>query len=125
MQLLRLSRFLAFVYGSDSVDERAYRLIKKVALDTCYGWHREAFLTLMEYNDKGIELDEVMNKAHIEKTQTHRCLNDLLSLGAANRRKMTERQRRLTGHDTKGNIPYLWTLSDRAKKAVAQAKLKA
>lgn len=123
MQLLRLSRFLAFVYGSPSVDERSYNLIKKVALDTCYGWHRETFLTLLEHNDKGIELDEVMNHAHIEKTQTHRCLNDLLSLGAAHRRKMNDKQRKLRGHFNRGNIPYLWSLSDRAKKAVSQAKL--
>lgn len=125
MQLLRLSRFLAFVYGKSSVDDQCYRLVKKVALDTCYGWHRDAFLVLMEHDKKGIEFDQIVNLAKIEKTQAHRCLNDLLSLGAANRRRMSDLQRRKLGLYNKGNIPYLWSLSDRAKKSITQAKLKA
>lgn len=123
MQLSRLLKFIAFVYGKPTVDDQCYRLIKKVALDTCYGWHRDAFLTLIEAKKVGIEADEIMNLAAMEKTQAHRCLNDLLSLGAAYRKKMTEKQRRQSGHYGKGNIPYLWTLSDKAKRAVTLAKL--
>jgi hypothetical protein len=123
MQLLRLSRFLAFVYNKPAVDDQCYRLVKKVAMDTCYGWHRDAFLTLMQHTKGGIELDDIINKAQIEKTQAHRCMNDLLNLGAAHRKKMNEKQRRKTGHDGKGNIPYLWTLSEQAQRAVTLAKL--
>lgn len=123
MQLLRLSRFLAFVYGKKTVDDQCYKLVKKVAMDTCYGWHRDAFLSLMNAGKEGVEVDEIINKAQIEKTQAHRCVNDLLGLGAAYRVRMTPKQRDKYGRTGKGNTPYLWKLSDRARKAVAQAKL--
>ena len=124
MQLLRLSRFLAFVYNKSEVDDQCYKLITKVAMDTCYSWHREAFLTLMQYAGKeGMLFDDVMNKAKLEKTQTHRCLLDLMNLGGAERVRMSEKRRKKEGLWGKGNVPYVWKLSADAQRAVQLARL--
>ena len=116
MQLLRLGQYLAFVYGKDKVDDRCYRLVKKVALDTCDSWHRDCFIALME-NPSGLEADEISLEGGIEKTQTHRCLSDLRDLGAIVRK-------RVKASGNRGQRPFIWRLSRDAKQAVAMSKLR-
>lgn len=121
--LQRLCEMLAFVYNKPVVDDDCYRLVKKVALDTCCGWHRDAFLTLMK-NPRDLGMQEITDLGRFDnKTQTFRSLNDLKNLGAVTCRQMNNIERRRTGHMGKGNIPLVWRLSPEAKKAISQAKL--
>lgn len=47
-QLTKLALALAFVYGKGHVDEEVWRVVRRVAADTAYGFHLDIISTLVE-----------------------------------------------------------------------------
>lgn len=122
-QLIRLIRFVSFVYGESTVSNKAYRLIQKVAMDTCYSFHQDVFREVAKF-PKGTTKTDIANKAKMSPSKVERCLFDLFEIDAVTRSK------ELDGDGKKKDIPnkkgaqsYLWRLSPTMKKAFAEAKL--
>ena len=45
-QLIKMSQCMAMIQGKKTVDRSCYSLICRVAMDTCYGWHRDVILAI-------------------------------------------------------------------------------
>jgi ribosomal protein L37AE/L43A len=87
-QLIKLAQCLAIVYGSKVVDKKAYALIEKVAFDTARGWSLDIMRVIMMFNPKPTFADIIELKAKIPKTTCHRRLENLVAIGAVNRKRL-------------------------------------
>jgi hypothetical protein len=119
-QLVRLSRFLAVVFGESVVSNKSYRLVQKVALDTCYSWHQDVFLQVSKHKYGATRLD-IAHKAKMAPSTTDRCLFDLLEIGAVIREKELVNGKKLD--KTMGAEAYKWKLSPPMRKAYTESRL--
>jgi hypothetical protein len=81
-QLIKLGQAVAFVLDKDVVDEECYRVMQRVGLDTCYGWHRDIIMEVAKSGKKGALKEDIVQGAVVSNSTTHRCLEDLFELGA-------------------------------------------
>lgn len=130
-QLIKLGQAVAFVLDKSQIDEECYRIIQRVGLDTCYGWHRDIIMTVAKYGKTGVLRDEVMRDAVVAGSTTHRCLEDLFELGAVTYKseadvKFDNGVRRRPGQPAKRwyLTPFMHDLFERAKiDAVMKKKI--
>lgn len=113
-QLIKLGQCIAFTLDRPEVDEECYALVQRVAMDTCYGWHRDVILAIYG-KDGGVYQKDVYQEARIGMSTGSRCLNDLYELGAID---YTEEE---TGR--RGKQPKLWTLSAQMQNLFDIAKI--
>ena len=81
-QLLKLCQCVGFTLGLKETDDECYRLVKRVAFDTCYGWHRDIIITLSNGPRRGMSTEKISLAAVMSNSTTNRCIEDLYELGA-------------------------------------------
>ncbi len=74
-----------------SIGDEEYRIVQRVALDTCVGWNLDTLLKLVEFD--GMTADEISERADIPKSTLFSRLSDLCMLGVLEREKV-DRSRR-------------------------------
>jgi hypothetical protein len=116
-QLIKFAQALAFTYGKSEIDEEVYRLVKRVGLDTCYGWHRDVLLAIAHAGDKGILHQEICAHAIIGSSTCRRCIDDLFELGAI------EFKDDKGPSSVKGRKPQRWFLTPAMKHLVSLAEI--
>lgn len=86
-QLLRLARFLCVVFNTETVDDKIYRIVEQIALDTCYGWHLDLIKVFIDNRDNTLTADEIADKAIISRSSLGRRLDDLMELHVVKKTK--------------------------------------
>ncbi len=79
-QLGKLGKILQWMSGGTHVDDETYRIIERVAWDTCYGFHLEIIECLMIMGGTGTKMD-VVDGADIPYRTLVRRFDDLTVLG--------------------------------------------
>jgi hypothetical protein len=113
-QLIKLGQAIAFTLDKEEIDEECYRLMQRVGMDSCYGWHRDALVPIC-VSDEPMRTEEISRNAIMARTTAFRCLEDLLELGAVTF------DLEQTGQ--KGKPSHLWYPTDLTKKLWDQAKI--
>lgn len=123
-QLIRLVRFVSFVYGEKTVSNKSYRLVQKVAMDTCYSFHQDVFRGVAKYPD-GVTKTELANEAKMSPAKVERCLFDLFEIDAVCREKDLTSNGKKPPKQSKelGPQSYLWKLSPSMRRAYTEARL--
>jgi len=115
-QLVKLSQCIAITLGKKVLDKSIYSLVAKVAMDSCYGWHRDVLLTLVANPDKELNRLTIAELTGTSPTTAKRVLDDLIELKAITYRTNQE--------DTKKGQPTrLWAISDEIKTLIDMARL--
>lgn len=91
-QLLKLSIALCIVFGISAPDDRVYRIVRKVALDTSISFNLEIMLELA-HSRRGLTCGELANKLKISNSSISRYLNDMQELNM-----LSQSQVSVTGH---------------------------
>ena len=116
-QLVRLAQCVAFTLDRPAVDEQIYREVaQRVALDTCYGWHRDVVLGVSYHYPNTVLKEVICKENRIGSGTANRCLEDLYELGALE----------YDLQDMKGKMgrpPRLWKLSPTMENMFKQANL--
>lgn len=112
-QLIRMGQCIAFTLDKDIVDNECYQYMKRVALDTCYGWHRDVILAIAEAGEEGITRNDICKKAVLSSTSAHRCIEDLYELHAieSEEKRVTKRGRPEKHWRLTESLESLWDLA--------------
>lgn len=78
-QLKKLALSLAIVFGQKEVSEDCYRIVKKVAVDSCVGWQLELVEALYKQND-WMTVDELAVEMRVHPNQVRRIVEDSMQL---------------------------------------------
>jgi hypothetical protein len=105
-QLTKLGYMLSVVLGRKAIDARIYRLLRRVAMDSCIGYHVDVIRTLMRIDNKGMTREQIRGATNISQSTLRRQLEDLEQLRICYRRRPEERLR------TKGLSPEFWFVSE-------------
>lgn len=103
-QLIKLGQCVGFVLDKTEVDEECYKLVQRVALDTCYGWHRDIVMAIANAENRQIAQKDIYQVARLAQGTGSRCLNDLYELGAIDYIEEDT--------NTRGRKQKIWTLSE-------------
>ena len=114
-QLIKLGQCICIVLKKKEIDEECYSLVCKVALDTCYGWHRDILFAVAAHHPQGIKRIEAASKTSVPASTAQNVLNDLLELGAVTFD--------IEDSGEKGKPAHLWMLSDSMKELIDLAEL--
>lgn len=79
-QLIKLSRLVALVDGDAEAGERQWPVIRKVALDTAYGYHLDLVRETMRMGGAAT-VSELETAARIPRNTLNRRIDDMLALG--------------------------------------------
>ena len=78
-QLKKLALSLAIVFGQKEVSDDCYRIVKKVAVDSCVGWQLELVEALYKQND-WMTVDELAVEMRVHPNQVRRIVEDSMQL---------------------------------------------
>jgi hypothetical protein len=78
-QLAKLMIGLGTLNDTPSIGELEYRIVQRVAIDSCVGWHFDTLQQLARMD--GLTLDEIAARAEIPRSTLYDRLKDLLILG--------------------------------------------
>jgi hypothetical protein len=115
-QLAKLARCLCWVYGTNKIDERVYKIIQRVALETVLGWDLEILHALFHAGEKGLLIPDIGALMQLSHTGIARRLEDLQHLSIVYRSEETRRDRR-------GRRAYIWYMAPHIRELWAGAKL--
>lgn len=79
-QLTKLALALAFVYGKGAVDEEVWRIVRRVASDTAYGFHLDIISTMIEEGGR-VKKDLLTQKMEMPGSTVGSRLADLMVMG--------------------------------------------
>lgn len=99
-QLTKLARSLAYVFQKPAVDERCYKLVEKVALDSCTSYDIRVMACLIN-KGKPMETAEVAYQCGMSHTNVHRRLENMIELQIVDREKITKDR----GRPSYGYVP--------------------
>ena len=111
--LIKVCQTVAFTLDKAEADAEVYKLVKRVALDTCYGWHRDVMLQLAQHGE--LTKNQIADKGHMSLPRAEECLENLLEL------KAVDFYREHTGDV--GAPARRWRLSDKMGKVFEQADI--
>ena len=115
-QLKKLGLCLCHVYQREMIDDEIYRVMKKVAFDSCVGWKFEV-LQYLQANDKvGMTVNALSEKMNISESMVSKILIDCHLIGLA---------KHVSGKaaGTMGKRRKLWYPSDKAKELMELADI--
>ncbi len=113
-QLIKLLQMIAFTLDKKEVDDECYTLARRVALDTCTGWQRDAILVIAKH-EKGVFKKQIMDEAKLRASTCDLALEDLMELKAV---KYTVEM-----NGNAGAPARRWMLTDKIKEEIHLAKL--
>jgi hypothetical protein len=115
-QLVKLAMMLTYVYDVDQINEKIYRIIERVAMDTVIGFHLDILRVIMTHANSGLSQSEISKLAKIPSSTVLRRLQDLEQLLILNR---VPQERT----NSAGPAPALWKVSDPMAKLWKTAKM--
>jgi hypothetical protein len=86
-QLAKVASALTLVYNTKTIDEKVYRLILQLGIDTAYGWPLEIMQTIMT-SKVAVTKENIGSIGNIPSTTLQRNLEDLKTLGAIERKPL-------------------------------------
>lgn len=115
-QLQKLARGLALLEPDRSVNERVYRIVARVALDSCIGFHLDIISALMSNPDSTVS--ELVESLSIPDTTVRRRVDDLYRLKC-----VTYRPDESKRANQFGPTPYAYSASSELMEIWAEADL--
>jgi len=112
-QLVKLGCAIAMVYGKKEVDEDCYRLMQKVAFDTCVGWQLEVVQHLERLGDCTIAT--LAQKMNIHPNSVRKIIADSLEIGIISLTRVSN------GSGRRGNKSFCYRLSKKMKLELIKA----
>lgn len=117
-QFQKLAQSIALVKGLKSVDQECMRLVRKIAWDTGYGWHRNVYSAIWRLHGKRPTAQEIATASKLTISTTSRVLMDLRDLGIA------EKSGKKESVKVKGGRPAdQWKLTDHGYKIAKGARV--
>lgn len=113
-QLIKLGQAVAFTLDKPTIDAEVYRIIQRVGMDTCYGWHRDA-LVAVAASQYPIRTEEISRDAVMARSTAFRCMEDLMELGAVTFQ--------LSESGKRGKPAYLWSLTPQMQELWKRARI--
>jgi hypothetical protein len=120
-QLVKLAMMLTYVFDIMDIDERIYKIIERVAMDTVIGFHLDIMKQIMMRGNQGLTVAEIAKHAKIPTTTTMRRLQDLEQLGVLTK-TITPR---LSHIPIQGPVPAVWKVRDEVVNLWTAAKMPA
>ena len=115
-QLKKLGIALARVYGRPKVEEECYRVMQKVAYDSCVGWQLEVIQILNKFKS-GITLKTLAEKMNVHINQVRKIAELALATGAIELDMVSNN----SGYGGKSTIHY--TVSQKIKTLIKEGDL--
>lgn len=107
-QLAKLAQSLAYVFDKPLVDEKCYRLVEKVAFDSCISWNLRIVACLISAG-KALETGDIAFRCGMSYSNVHRRLENMIELDIAGRDKIVrERGRPAFGYRISDQFLNLW-----------------
>lgn len=113
-QLSRLSRFVAIVLGQPRVNEKTYDIIRRVALDTVFGFNLEIAADLIAH-PRGRLLADMEQSLQVSDSTIERRLHDLQELRIVYKTDVKSNGR--------GRPAFLWKLSSDVRRLWEKARI--
>ena len=113
-QLKKLGLALAIVYEKQVVDEECYRIMQKVAFDSCIGWQLEIFQVLCR-SDEPQSVNSLAEDMQVHPNQIRKVIEDCMQLGI-----VTMTREKKSG---RGNRAFFYRVSGPLKLLMKQAKV--
>jgi hypothetical protein len=115
-QLKKLGIALGCVYNRDSVDNDCYRVMQKVAFDTCVGWTFEIVQTLSK-SEEGLTIQEIAQIMNVHVNQVRKIAEDAMQLGVLTMERISN------GSGRRGNKKIRYCLTDRLINIMREAEI--
>ena len=115
VQLAKVGQAVAWTLGEPEVNENVLPYIRRVALDTCFGFHRDILFTIAKHHPEGILMGDIVIEAAIKRATADRIVEDLLELKAIYATKAPG--------NSKGRRANLWHVSDNIYKLLEETKV--
>ena len=114
-QLIRLGQCIAIILKKPKIDRACYSLVSRVAMDTCYGWHRDVILALTANPGADLQRMDLSKITQMSPTTMKRVLDDLIELKAVTFEESTVR--------SQGQPARIWDTSKEIKSLISLARL--
>jgi len=88
-QLKKLALALAIVFGQKEVTEDCYRIVKKVAVDSCVGWQLEIIEAITKFGD-WMTVDELSVEMRVHPNQVRKIVEDSMQLEIVTMKKIAK-----------------------------------
>ena len=85
-QLKKLALSLGIVFGKDEVDDECYRIVKKVALDSCVSWQMEVVEAITKIGE-GCTIEQISQQMQVHPNQVRKVVEDSMQIGVIEIRK--------------------------------------
>lgn len=114
-QLVKLGQSLAYVHNKSKIDKACWRLMLRVALDTCKGWNRDIFQALASAKRPLTREEIVVAAGDIPRTTCTRRLDDMRIVGTIQTQQLpsTRPGRPTHGFTLTPHILSLWKKASR------------
>lgn len=112
-QLKKAGVTSALIYGKNEVDNDCYRLMTKIALDSCVSWHLELVKSLN--GSSGMTASEIAHTMQVHPNQVRNITEDAMQVG-------TIRIERAASNRP-GNRHYVYSLHPQIKRLIKKARL--
>lgn len=112
-QLAKLSQSLAYVFGKETVDDKCYRLVEKVAFDSCISWNLRIVACLIAAR-KALNTKDIAFRCGMSHSNVHRRLENMIELDITTRDKVSKER---------GRPEYGYRISDQFLKLWLKAKI--
>jgi|688.fasta_scaffold50389_4 hypothetical protein len=114
-QLKKLAISLGIVFGKDEVDDDCYRIVKKVALDSCVSWQMEVVEAITKIGE-GCTVEQISQQMQVHPNQVRKVVEDSMQIGVVELRKAEIKGR--------GNRSYLHYVSDPIAQLIRDADVR-
>jgi hypothetical protein len=122
-QLIKAMQFIAFVFDLKAVNDDVYRIVERLAMDSCIGLHVEVVEAIMERGGKAIQ-GEVRDRIGLPETNVGRKFNDLSALGILRKAgtvKMGPNGTATTVYELAPKVATLWRLARPGQSVIERA----
>ena len=115
-QLLQLGSTFALVHGKSEFDADCYRVMQKVALDSCVGYQLEV-LNVIDRSDDGMSASMVAESINLSINQVRKILDDMMQLN------LIEMRRQSNNSGRRGNKINKFRITEKVRELMENAEL--
>ena len=99
-QLSKVGSALAMVYGEKEVSEKCYRVMQKIALDSCVGYQLEV-LNILDRSSSGMSATTIATAINLSVNQVRKITDDMMQLNLIESKRVSNNSGR-RGNKVKG-----------------------
>jgi len=115
-QLSKLGAALAMVYGVKEIDEDCYRVMQKVALDSCVGYQLE-ILNVIDRSNSGLSASMIAESINLSINQVRKIVDDMMQLN------LIEMRRQSNNSGRRGNKVNKYLITENVRELMEKAEL--